>query len=131
GIIQLQRGKAEEARSQFARFNKLEGLGEWFRVLTDAMVEHTAGDAPASKRATDEFEKKFGAGDPFSSAQLRAWRGETDAAFAWLDKALAAHDPLLAQIKTDVYMGSLHADPRWNALLARIGLPPDPATPTP
>jgi hypothetical protein len=88
-------------------------------------VEHTAGNAAASKRATDEFEKKFAAGDPFSSAQIRAWRGEPDAAFAWLDKALAAHDPLLAQIKTDVYMGSLHADPRWNALLAKIGLPPD------
>ena len=67
----------------------------------------------------------LGAGDPSGCATLRAWRGEKDLAFAWLEKSLDAHDPALAQIKTDVQMASLHADPRWNALLKKIGLPTD------
>jgi hypothetical protein len=55
----------------------------------------------------------------------RAWRGEADAAFAWPDKALAARDPTLASLKADRLPSSLRADPRWNALLRKIGLPTD------
>jgi len=56
---------------------------------------------------------------------IRAWRGEANAAFAWLDKSLAVRDPSLTSIKTDFLLNSLHPDPRWNALLMKIGLPTD------
>jgi len=63
--------------------------------------------------------------DPLVAAEIRAWRGESDAAFAWLDKALAARDPVLSGIKLDAYLQTLHADPRWKAVLKKIGLPTD------
>jgi hypothetical protein len=88
-------------------------------------VEHLAGDDRASSAATEEFETRFGAGDPSACAQVRAWRGETATAFTWLEKALAARDPYMASLKSDLYLTSLHADPRWNALLKKIGLPAD------
>jgi hypothetical protein len=99
------------------------GLGDHGRLHYEAIVEHAAGNAAASKAATLEFEKRFGVGDPLVAAQIRAWRGEADAAFAWLDKALAARDPSLSWIKFDAYLLTLHTDPRWNALLKKIGLP--------
>jgi TolB-like protein/Tfp pilus assembly protein PilF len=125
GILHLLRGRPEEARSSMTKFTDLQGLGDYGRLYFDALVEHTAKNAEASKRATEEFEKRFGADDPSSCSQIRAWRGEADAAFAWLDRAVARRDPLLSQIKFDPLMIPLHSDPRWNALMKKIGLPTD------
>jgi tetratricopeptide (TPR) repeat protein len=117
----LLRGEVEKARADFAKFTELSGQGDYWQPFGDALLEHTAGNEPASRKATEEFETRFGAGDPATCAELRAWRGEADAAFAWLDKALAARDPYLAQIKTVVLLKSLHADPRWGAFLKKMG----------
>ncbi|HEX5760494.1 MAG TPA: protein kinase [Thermoanaerobaculia bacterium] len=125
GHIQLLRGEVEAARTSFARANELKGSGDLGRLWAEALVEHTDGHAAASQAAAAEFEKRFGAEAPMSAAEIRAWRGEIDAAFAWLDKALAARDPSLALIKTYLFLRSLHTDPRWNALLKKIGLPTD------
>jgi tetratricopeptide (TPR) repeat protein len=122
---QLLQGNPGAARSSFAKFTQLAGLGDWGRLSGDALVEHTAGNAEASKRAAAEFEKRFGATDPATCAQIHAWRGETHAAFTWLEKGLAARDPNLPSIKSDPAFNSLHSDPRWNELLKKIGLPPD------
>jgi serine/threonine protein kinase/Tfp pilus assembly protein PilF len=123
GEVLLRKGRFEAARTSFTRGIEPMGLGDHGRLHYEAIVEHAAGNAAASKAATLEFEKRFGVGDPLVAAQIRAWRGEADAAFAWLDKALAARDPSLSWIKFDAYLLTLHTDPRWNALLKKIGLP--------
>ena len=123
GDIALLRGQPEQAREYSMKSHEIVGNAEWGRPYVDAMVEHTAGNELASRSAAAEFEKKFGADDPGSVADIRAWRGETDAAFVWLNKAVARRDPILAQIRLDVYVNSLHKDPRWNELLRKIGLP--------
>jgi serine/threonine-protein kinase len=123
GDVLLRKGRFEEARTSFARGGELMGLGDYGRLLYEAFVEHAAGNAAASKTATLEFEKRFGEGDPGVAAEIRAWRGENEAAFSWLDKALTARDPSLSWIKLDAYLQPLHSDPRWNSLLKKIGLP--------
>ena len=125
GEIQLRRGRPTEARAAYAKCTDLLGGSDYWRLSFEAMVEHTAGNVEASQRAAEEFERRFGAEDPTPCAEIRAWRGETDAAFAWLDKALAVRGPSLAQLKMFPNMNSLHADPRWNELLKKIGLPTD------
>ena len=125
GDIHLRRGQTEQARAAYAKAMELTGGEEHERLFYEAYLEHTAGNAEASKRATEEFEKKFGAEDPTGAAFIHAWRGEVDAAFAWLDKALDAHDPNLSSLKYSADLKSLHSDPRWNALLKKIGLPTD------
>ncbi len=125
GKVHLLRGDVEEARATFARFQELAAGGDYWRIFFDAIVEHSAGNATASASAAMEFERRFGASDPTTCAEIRAWRGEADAAFAWLDRALELHDPGLASIKDDFYLIPLHVDPRWNTLLERIGLPTD------
>ena len=123
GDLHLLRGEVVPARKSYAKYTELSGQGDYGRLLYEALVEHSAGNASASQAAALEFEKRFGEGEPYVAAEIRAWRGEADLAFAWLDRALAARDPLLSQLKTDIYLRSLHADPRWNALLKKIGLP--------
>ena len=123
GYIHLLRGRPEAARTALKKSSDLAGDGDYGRLGYESMVEHTAGNAEASKRATEEFEERFGAENPFVAAGLRAWRGEADAAFTWLDRALAARHPLVTELNLDPALTRLHTDPRWNALRKKIGLP--------
>ena len=52
---------------------------------------------------------------------MRAGRGEVDAAFEWLDRAYAKRDTGLPYLLTDIRLRSLHRDPRWSALVSRMG----------
>jgi tetratricopeptide (TPR) repeat protein len=88
-----------------------------------AMAEHSLGHAAESLAALDELKEKFAAGFAFQIAQVHAWRGETDAAFEWLDRAYAQHDSGLLRIWRDARVKSLHGDPRYAALLRRLNYP--------
>ena len=123
GDISLLRGRAEEARPFYSKFNELAGYGDYGRLMNDSRLEHTAGNEAVARRAVEEFETRFGEEDPGSCAEIRAWRGEADAAFAWLDKGLSRRDPYMARINESYWLASLKSDPRWNTLLEKIGLP--------
>ncbi len=58
-------------------------------------------------------------------ATVHAYRGEVDEAFAWLERAYKKRDPDLVYLKPDHILSRLHGDPRWGALLKKIGLPVD------
>ena len=60
---------------------------------------------------------------PFQIAEIHASRGEPDAAFEWLDRAYAERDGGLAEILGNPFLETLEADPRYEALLARLRLP--------
>jgi tetratricopeptide (TPR) repeat protein len=50
--------------------------------------------------------------------------GERDRAFEWLERAYAQRSPRLPHVREMVEFDNLRSDPRFNALLRRIGLPP-------
>jgi serine/threonine-protein kinase len=57
----------------------------------------------------------------YSRALLHAVLGEADAAFRWLDEAIDQHLGLLMWVKVNPWLEGLHADPRWAAVLGRMG----------
>ncbi len=57
-------------------------------------------------------------------AAIYAGLGEKDQAFACLERAYAQRDARLVELKVDARLDPLRADPRFNDLLRRIGLPP-------
>ena len=59
---------------------------------------------------------------PITWVMLYLGLGEMDAAFAWLEKAAEARDPLLYYLKVGPIYDSIRDDPRCAALLNRIGL---------
>jgi len=61
---------------------------------------------------------------PFEIAQAYAFRGESDEAFKWLDRAYAQKDSGgLPFIKSDPLFKKLESDPRYKAFLKKMNLP--------
>jgi tetratricopeptide (TPR) repeat protein len=112
----LLQGRAAEALDEAER----EPI-PYLRLLCIALVQHTLGDAAASDAALRRLTKEFGDAVAFQIAAAHAWRGEIDAAFAWLDRAYAAHDPGLGESVSYPLLHALHGDPRWHALMRRVG----------
>jgi len=59
----------------------------------------------------------------FDFALVYTGLGDHDKAFASLQRSLSAHDGNLVYLKADPLLSDLRGDPRYNDLLAKIGLP--------
>ena len=56
---------------------------------------------------------------------MYAWEGDKDRAFQWLDRAYRQRDGGLTYVRADPILASLRSDPRYAALLRKMGLPAD------
>ncbi|HKP71432.1 MAG TPA: tetratricopeptide repeat protein [Pyrinomonadaceae bacterium] len=59
---------------------------------------------------------------PYHVAVIHAALGETDEAFDWLNRACDVQSEALIWLAVDPMLDSLRSDPRFNSLMARIGL---------
>jgi TolB-like protein/Tfp pilus assembly protein PilF len=55
-------------------------------------------------------------------AEVYALSGDFDSAFDWLNRAVELHDVGLLYLHASPFLDVLHDDPRWQAVLTRIGL---------
>jgi hypothetical protein len=65
----------------------------------------------------------YGAESAYQVAEVYAYRGENDHAFEWLERAYAARDGGLSEIKGDPFMRHIESDARYHAFLKKLGLP--------
>jgi TolB-like protein/Tfp pilus assembly protein PilF len=94
-----------------------------FSLPGAAIAEHDLGHPAQSQVELDELIKNFGHVGAFQIAEVYAWRGETDRAFEWLERARLQHDGGLANLKVDPLLRKLRGDPRYLLLLKKINLP--------
>jgi serine/threonine-protein kinase len=87
-----------------------------------AMAEHSLGNAQASQRELDAEIASYSQGAAYQIAEVYAWRGEKDKAFEWLERAYAQNDGGLSFIKVDPLLASVKDDPRFAAVLMKMGL---------
>jgi hypothetical protein len=59
-----------------------------------------------------------------SRAEVALALGQVDAAFRWLERAADDREPLVIYLAVDPLYEPLRADPRFAALLRRLGLEP-------
>jgi adenylate cyclase len=118
GRLELLDGHAQEAHTVFRRIGF-----EPIRQSGSAMAEYTLGHTKESQQALDELAAKYAQNSAYQIAEVYAWRGETDHAFEWLQRAYAQHDDGLSSIKYDPLFATLRADARYAALLKKLGLP--------
>jgi len=93
-----------------------------YRSGSLALVYSALGRRSESDAALNSLTDNFAARDPYGIAEVHAYRGELDDAFRWLDRAYREHDVGMLGLKTDPLLRGLHGDPRFQALLNRMGL---------
>jgi TolB-like protein/DNA-binding winged helix-turn-helix (wHTH) protein len=118
------------ANTFLARGELAPALAEMQQVSLDdgqtiglAIIYHAMGRKRESDAAMVEAEMKHAKDNIIGIAAAHAYRGETDQAFACLDRAYQERDTRIVGIKTDPYSKSLVADPRYKALLRKMNLP--------
>jgi TolB-like protein/DNA-binding winged helix-turn-helix (wHTH) protein/Tfp pilus assembly protein PilF len=119
GLILLDRGDKAGALAEIEQEPDLS-----LRLMGLGIVQNALGNRAASDQAVAELVEKF-PNHLTEIAQVYARRGEPDAAFQWLERAFTRRDSGLLWLKINVSLRPLHADPRYDALLRRMGLPPD------
>ena len=95
---------------------------EVFRLWALAIVHHVLLDRKQSDESLQHLIEKYANEWAFQVAEVYAARGEVDAAFVWLEHAYGQRDPGLNELKVRPILHSLHGDPRWAALLKKMGL---------
>lgn len=118
GVTSLLEGNPKAALAEFRKASKAR------REAGVAMAEHDLGHARDSQLALDALIDGYASTNAYQVAEVYAWRGEPDAAFTWLERAHAQHDGTLVQLKFDPLLAPLHSDPRFAAMVKKIGLPP-------
>jgi TolB-like protein/tetratricopeptide (TPR) repeat protein len=117
-------GKVLLERKDFvaAQQEMLREPSEFWRQTGLAMVCHALGRAADSDEALQRLLEMDSSGSAYQMAQVHAYRGETDAAFKWLETACEKHDSGVMFVRVDPLLARLRTDQRWNALLSRYGL---------
>jgi TolB-like protein len=95
---------------------------ESWRLSTLPAVYWALGRHFESDQTLRQLEQKYAAGCAYNIAHMYAYRGDADAAFAWLDRAYRQRDGGMVESKVHPLLGSLHADPRYQALLVEMKL---------
>jgi TolB-like protein/Tfp pilus assembly protein PilF len=115
-LVLMDQGRMEEALEEAAREPE-----EFWRLWSLAIVEYAAGKRDAADSRLSSLLTEHVAGSAFQIAEVYATRGNNEAAFEWLDKALNERDSGVTHAAADPQLRTLHDDPRWPMFLEKIG----------
>jgi adenylate cyclase len=93
-----------------------------FKLTGLALVHHAAGRKKESDEATLALESQISRGWYYQVAMVRAYRGEIDAAFEALNDAYEKRDSGITLLLGDPYLDNLRGDPRFEAMVERLGI---------
>jgi len=86
-----------------------------------ALVQHALGKRVVADQALGELIRRYSAGWAYQIGVVYSWRGETDKAFEWLERAWAQHDGGMLRLQTEPMLAPLQKDPRYPALRKKAG----------
>jgi len=94
-------------------------------ALLAAVVFAKIGRIEEARRTVTEAEKTWRPGAPHAAfiAAVHARLGEKDAAIEWLEKAVQDRAGFLVNLKSHPMWDNLRDDPRYHAIIKRIGIP--------
>jgi TolB-like protein/DNA-binding winged helix-turn-helix (wHTH) protein/Flp pilus assembly protein TadD len=117
-----QQGRFAEALADIQNWRR-SGAHTFWTWTIEAYVQARAGRPAQARRALQQLrlldQRTI---DPFALSAPYVGLGDNAQAFAWLDKAVVNHSPGLTAIKVDPTFDPLRSDPRFQLLLAQVGL---------
>lgn len=91
-----------------------------------AMTLPRLGDAEGGRRYFEELQREYGVNGLYQQAQVLAQTGRSDQALDTLEQAFSANDAGLVLLRYDPLFTGLRQEPRFVALVRRMGFsPPD------
>ena len=94
-----------------------------FRLTGEAILAARTGNRAESDRKLERLRDRYGDSAVYQQAEVLAQQGETDKAFAALDRALEVRDPGLMSVVANPFMDPLRQDVRYAALVKRLNFP--------
>jgi tetratricopeptide (TPR) repeat protein len=110
-------GKREEALAV-----ALSDKEDWSRLAATACLYHLMGRSEESAAELAQLKATGAISAAFQIAQVHALRGETDDAFAWLERAYDVRDAGVSMTKVCPWFDNVKGDPRWDKFLRKVGL---------
>ena len=117
-LVSLARNEPNKALVEFSK-----DPNEPVRLVGSALANFKLGNKRESDAALAQMIKNYADYSPSGVATVYAFRGESDEAFKWLDRAYMEKDALLYAMKFRTEFNGLHDDPRYKAFLKRMNLP--------
>jgi len=117
GLVHLFMGETDEALAAFEKDEDDE-----YRVKGQALSAFARGDRETFENRLAELRERWGDKWPSEIAHVYAWTGNPDAAFEWLDKAVAIDEEGISSSRQTMLLNPLHQDPRWQAYLEKLGI---------
>jgi TolB-like protein/tetratricopeptide (TPR) repeat protein len=117
-IVRLAQGRATDALTELEQEPEEVFRNAGRPLVLDALGRHADAD-----KALASLEKTDGNNMAYQIAYFFAARKNLDRTFYWLERAYKQHDGGLSDLKIDPYFRSLKNDPRYKALLRKVGLP--------
>jgi len=106
-----------------ARDAAVEVSSENWRRYVRAIVAQIGTDRAVADATLKDFIAHDAEAMTYQIAQIYAVRGEPDAMFEWLDRAVDTRDPGIAFLLFDPFTLRYRDDPRYPALVRKAGLP--------
>jgi tetratricopeptide (TPR) repeat protein len=94
-----------------------------WQIYGYALAYHAAGKKKEADAALAELKTKFQDHAAFQIAQVHAYRGETEEAFEWLERAYSHRESDVTYVKGDQLLKSLQKDPRYALFMKKMRLP--------
>jgi tetratricopeptide (TPR) repeat protein len=124
GWAYLNSGKHEQSIQEFRKALQLSGADDTDLMLDLGFAYAETGERDEARKILAKLESlhEKGRAPSGSVGILYGALGESDEAFAWLQKAYEEHDPELTYITVGRRFEPLRHDPRFQQLIQRIGL---------
>lgn len=124
GNVYVQKGRYEEAIAEYQKSIPLSGDSP-DEPASLGYAYGLSGKRREAHQVIDELKERSKRSyiSPTLIAIIYTGLGEKDQAFAWLDKAYDGRDFILVLLKVEPMFDSLRSDPRFAALMRRVGLP--------
>jgi|HubBroStandDraft_6_1064221.scaffolds.fasta_scaffold51385_2 TolB-like protein/DNA-binding winged helix-turn-helix (wHTH) protein/tetratricopeptide (TPR) repeat protein len=117
GKILMSQGHPQEALAEMEK-----ETGEWEKFSGETLANHLLGDRKESDAALKNLIATHQNDCAYQIAEAYAYRGESNEAFHWLDRAVRQRDAGAPELKRSPLMISLRQDPRYAELLKEMHL---------
>ncbi len=118
GLLYLAQSRPRDALAEIEK-----ETGPDWRLFGLTLAYHSLGSKTQSDIALAELIEKYRDTAAFQIATAYAFRGKSDQAFHWLDRAYTQRDGALATIEGDPLLNGIKRDPRYFAFLKKMRLP--------